>query len=57
MKKWVIHTPFMSIILGFCQEIHTFSLPTSIGGFRGPIVDEVVGETIFVPPKDKNLPT
>jgi hypothetical protein len=36
MKKWAIHTLFMSIILGFCQKIHTFSLPTSIGGFRGP---------------------
>jgi hypothetical protein len=36
MKKWAIYTLFMSIILGFCQKIHTFSLPTSIGGFRGP---------------------
>jgi hypothetical protein len=36
MKKWAIHTLFMSIILGFCQKIHTFSLPTSIGGFWGP---------------------
>jgi hypothetical protein len=36
MKKWDIHTLFMSIILGFCQKSHTFSLPTSIGGFRGP---------------------
>jgi hypothetical protein len=36
MKKWAIHTIFMSIILGFCQKIHTFLLPTSIGGFRGP---------------------
>jgi hypothetical protein len=35
MKKWAIHTLFMSIILGFCQKIHAFSLPTSIGGFRG----------------------
>jgi hypothetical protein len=26
----------MSIILGFCQKIHTFSLPTSIGDLRGP---------------------
>jgi hypothetical protein len=38
MKRWAIHTLFMSIILGFCQKIHTFSLPTSIGGFWGPVL-------------------
>jgi hypothetical protein len=38
MKKRAIHTDLMSIILGFCQKIHTFSLPTSIGGFWGPLV-------------------
>jgi hypothetical protein len=38
MKKWAIHTLFMSIILGFCQKIHTFSLRTSLGGFRGPVL-------------------
>jgi hypothetical protein len=50
MKKWVIHTLFMSIILGFCQKIHTFSLPTSIGGFWGP--DESFARPIGLHPGD-----
>jgi hypothetical protein len=32
----VIHTVFVRTILGFCPKIHTFWLPTSIGGFLGP---------------------